>query len=217
MKKSAPFLFGLIIAIWILSGIGLFGEFLLDRIGIAKMGGQITTWTGWAFGLSTAALIIAKIALREDPNSTAPTRHEVSARAREVRAYTPPVKTGRSGDYMYDDVGVAIPPAANCFTDYSDMKIGDSLLLVPEPSNTYDPKAVALYHGAKRIGYLYRGRHQEMFHDFDRRGDLIEAHISKLPPRDELKINLDFTRFLDIDEDEIDEDEHEHDDFDDLP
>lgn len=210
MKRSATAVFGLLVTLWIVSGVVFFGAFLLSEIGVMKEG--IPGWAQVAFGLSTAALIVSKFVMRDRPTQSEPTNRELINRAKQTLDYKPVIRNTRSGDYLYDDVRVAIPPAANCSTDYSDMKIGDSVNLVAEPSNPYDKNAVALYHGAKHIGYLYKGRLQEMYHDFDRRGDLIEAHISALPPSDDLKINLDFTKYGDS----LDEDEDEYADKEDM-
>ena len=90
------------------------------------------------------------------------------------------------------------------------MKIGDSVLLVPEPSNSYDSKAVALYHNGNHIGYLYKNKLQDMFHDFEARGDLVIGKHCIIPSFRKLAINLDFTR---INEDEDDEDDDNDDEL----
>lgn len=49
----------------------------------------------------------------------------------------------------------------------SEIKLG------PEPDNQYDPNAVALYKGEYKLGYLYKGRTQEMVLSYLNRNDYL--------------------------------------------
>lgn len=50
--------------------------------------------------------------------------------------------------------------------DISKLKERDRLQLVPEPQNAYDDKAIAVYHGTDKLGYIYRGKVQDIVNEF---------------------------------------------------
>ena len=50
--------------------------------------------------------------------------------------------------------------------DVSKLKVGDKLELVSEPQNAYDNKAIAVYHGTDKLGYIYRGKVQDTVNEF---------------------------------------------------
>lgn len=50
--------------------------------------------------------------------------------------------------------------------DISKLKERDRLQLVPEPQNDYDDKAIAVYHGTDKLGYIYRGKVQDIVNEF---------------------------------------------------
>lgn len=63
-------------------------------------------------------------------------------------------------------------------------KTGKSLDIVLEPENEYDPRAVALYLEGKKIGYVHKGRLQDMIHDWLERGDEILCCLKRLTAED---------------------------------
>lgn len=63
-------------------------------------------------------------------------------------------------------------------------KTGKSLDIVLEPENEYDPRAVALYLEGKKIGYVHKGRLQDMIHDWIERGDEIRCCLKRLTAED---------------------------------
>ena len=63
-------------------------------------------------------------------------------------------------------------------------KTGKSLDIVLEPENEYDPRAVALYLEEKKIGYVHKGRLQDMIHDWIERGDEIRCCLKRLTAED---------------------------------
>ena len=75
--------------------------------------------------------------------------------------------------YSYDDVFVA------GFGRYDTSMIfdGDSVQLVAEPNNQYDPNAIAVMHSEKLVGYIPRGALQDMYHDYIHKGGLINATV----------------------------------------
>ncbi len=48
-----------------------------------------------------------------------------------------------------------------------------------EPENEFDGKAVALYVEGKKIGYVYRGKIQDMIHSYHKQGRQISAYLNK--------------------------------------
>lgn len=59
-------------------------------------------------------------------------------------------------------------------------KGGTPITFVQEPDNKYDDKAVAIYLEAKKIGYVYRGRTQDMCNDWFKRDMLFIGHLAKI-------------------------------------
>ena len=83
--------------------------------------------------------------------------------------------------YRYNDVWIV-------GTEYIDNKailesidIGDTLILKHEPENTYDPNAIAFYKEEYKIGYVKKGRFQEMIHDFTKRNEPILSYVLSTP------------------------------------
>lgn len=68
-----------------------------------------------------------------------------------------------------------------CFIDTSakllEGKSGKQLEFRPEPENTYDPGAVAIYLDDQKIGYVYKGYVQDMIRDWTKRGEMFGGHI----------------------------------------
>lgn len=84
-----------------------------------------------------------------------------------------PVKRGYYVKYHYDDVEAAV---RDRYADHA-LQPGDALKFIPEPNNQYDAGAVAIYHGADKVGYMYRGRLQDMCRDFTERGDKVAGIV----------------------------------------
>ena len=84
-----------------------------------------------------------------------------------------PAKRGYFIKYHYDDVEIAVRDryAAN------GLQPGDSLMFKPEPDNQYDSGAVAIYHNSDKVGYMYKGRLQDMCRDFLERGDKVAGIV----------------------------------------
>lgn len=111
-------------------------------------------------------------------------------RAGEIKPVTEPIE-GYTLKYHYEDVEVTswdfIP---------NDVKIGNRVILLQEPTNPADDKAVLLMFvpQKKKLGYLYRGKIQDMANDYIKRGDKIVARLSYLQfkPFKLVKINIAF-------------------------
>lgn len=77
-----------------------------------------------------------------------------------------------------------------------DIKIGNRIVFIQEPTNEYDNKAVLLMFvpQKKKLGYLYRGKVQDMVNDYINRGDKVVARLSYLSfdPCKTVKIDMAF-------------------------
>lgn len=66
---------------------------------------------------------------------------------------------------------------------FSELKIGSQLIMKPEPENKYDPSAVALYYGQKKLGFIPREENLLIF-KFLELGytDLFEVRVNRVSP-----------------------------------
>lgn len=94
--------------------------------------------------------------------------------------------------YHYNNVDVccidAVPREAT---------LNNKLYFAQETTNIYDNKAVAiiLIPQRKKLGYLYRGKLQDMANDYIGRGDQIKARITYIDhSTKEVKMSLSFFR-----------------------
>ena len=77
--------------------------------------------------------------------------------------------------YIYDDVSIYRPDVS-----FKDLLVYDPVRLIPEPENAYDPRAISVKFQDTKIGYLNKGKLQDMVHDYIDRGDLVRAQIQKI-------------------------------------
>lgn len=75
--------------------------------------------------------------------------------------------------YQYDFVKIAMQNGKG-------LKLGEFLTLEAEPDNQYDPQAIKILSGLDKIGYLFRGRLQDMANDFIKKGWPVEASIDSI-------------------------------------
>lgn len=71
--------------------------------------------------------------------------------------------------YEYSNVNFFTP--ADCI--FTGTKINTYVSFMKEPSNEYDSNAVAIYIDDKKIGYVYRGKIQDMLNDWIDRDDIM--------------------------------------------
>jgi hypothetical protein len=106
------------------------------------------------------------------------------------KSVTEPID-GYTLKYNYKDVEItswnAIP---------NDVKIGNRVALIQEPTNIADNKAVLLMFVPQRrkFGYLYRGKMQDMVNEYLNHGDKVVARLSYLSfkPYKVVKIDIAF-------------------------
>ncbi|MEG1152305.1 MAG: hypothetical protein RSD67_05485 [Oscillospiraceae bacterium] len=78
--------------------------------------------------------------------------------------------------YDYYDVRVS---CSNMF-DISNVNLGNELKIIKEPTNQYDPNALAIICNNKKIGYIPKNRLQSMYYDFEDNGGIIKAYVSQI-------------------------------------
>lgn len=138
---------------------------------------------GWIIDIVKALIEV----LDESKNKNNPNydRKQVSAPA---PVCTPPVKPESEKNYnLFDEYmedyylayeyeeKIAIP-VINIITGNG----GKKITFKQEPENEYDRHAVALYLNEEKIGYLYRGRTQDMVNDWVKKGDFFWGYINKI-------------------------------------
>lgn len=82
--------------------------------------------------------------------------------------------------YSYNAVRFFPPVEMVSAAPKSAVSAGSRLTLVKEPSNEYDPHAVAVYSGTHQIGYLLRNRLQDMANDYLSNGWPIDSTLDSL-------------------------------------
>lgn len=81
--------------------------------------------------------------------------------------------------YFYDDVKIFTPE--DLTVDYSILKEKAEILFVQEPENSFDENAIrVIVPGPYKIGYIYRGKLQDMMNDYLTAGLPIKSNISKV-------------------------------------
>lgn len=65
---------------------------------------------------------------------------------------------------------------------FNDLKIGTELTLVPEPTNQYDPRAVAIYYKEHKLGFIPRCENR-IFYKLMKVGfNQFEVRVQRLAP-----------------------------------
>lgn len=165
MKKSM-IIFGCLAVLCLLSGIQLFSR------------GDI--------GPGVLALVFAGVfgylayskAKKAKSGPSAATQVNTASVSGSSSAATPvaalPSIYGYQLKYDYDDVKIA----GTTHYDTSAATVGEALDLVAEPDNEYDANAVAIMQHGIKLGHIYKGKLQDMYHDFTMRGDVVRAVLA---------------------------------------
>lgn len=93
--------------------------------------------------------------------------------------------------YQYDE-GIALPNIENCLVK----GIGSELSFVAEPDNEYDKRAIKIIADDMFLGYVYKGRIQDMIHDFTKRQEPIYAKLASIDD-DESKATMVIAFYID--------------------
>lgn len=90
--------------------------------------------------------------------------------------------------YNYNDVSIVGNKYITGF-DINSLEPGQKIELIPEPNNEYDSKAILAVCDGKKIGYVSKGRVQEMISDYIRKELPIFSVIENIN-YDESYINM---------------------------
>ncbi len=105
----------------------------------------------------------------------------------------PKIHNGIPIAYEYTDVKICLIKGQE--PDLTAIQVGSIIKLEQEPLNQYDNKAVMLKIGTTKIGYMYRGKLQDMANDFLKRNEYIVAYVSKIDAiSNEIFMNMGFYR-----------------------
>lgn len=96
--------------------------------------------------------------------------------------YFPSRVDGNKIKYHYDQVRVFTPK--EFVLAFEDSDLGKDVSLQQEPDNTYDTRAIAVHAGNVKIGYLNRGKLQDMVNDYIDRGWPILGCIDSIEDDD---------------------------------
>lgn len=80
---------------------------------------------------------------------------------------------------------------------WSEMKVGDTLQLVREPGNAYDPNAVRVEWQGHKLGYVPRADNEALARFMDR-GSKAEARITRLKKSRNPWQRMEFEVYLDL-------------------
>ncbi|MHB1590014.1 MAG: HIRAN domain-containing protein [Sulfuricella sp.] len=80
---------------------------------------------------------------------------------------------------------------------WNEMKVGDTLQLVREPDNSYDPKAVRVEWQGHKLGYVPRADNEALARFMDR-GSKAEARITRLKKSRNPWQRMEFEVYLDL-------------------
>lgn len=99
--------------------------------------------------------------------------------------------------YHYDSVKFYPPYSIISKVKHELRPLGSDVILVTEPSNEHDDRAIALYISGNKIGYMLRGTLQDMVHDYFDQNLPVKASLEYLKRVDgeyQGRISLTFYR-----------------------
>lgn len=100
--------------------------------------------------------------------------------------------------YHYDSVKFYPPYSIISKVKHELRPLGSDVILVTEPSNEHDDRAIALYISGNKIGYMLRGILQDMVHDYFDQNLPVKASLQYLKRVDgeyQGRISLTFYHF----------------------
>ena len=93
--------------------------------------------------------------------------------------------------YQYHDVGVAL--FQNSELPASSLHVGDMVFIRQDKDNPYDQNAVSIIFDSKKLGYLYKGRLQDMANDWINKDLEMWSYISLVDiPNKKINIAIGF-------------------------
>ena len=86
--------------------------------------------------------------------------------------------------YEFQDVDVAMVEHAN--PDYTKFDKFDKIEFVPEPKNEHDKKAIKVMCGELFLGYIYKGKVQDMINNWQKKEEPIFSAIKVINPKENI-------------------------------
>lgn len=89
----------------------------------------------------------------------------------------------------YDDHKVCVITTQR--PDYSKIAPFENVILIPEPSNAYDPNAIVIFSKTQKIGYIYRNGFQDILNSRFKQGYLIVGSLVSVDSsKDDISIDI---------------------------
>lgn len=85
--------------------------------------------------------------------------------------------------YQYQENNIAMP--GKYVRDFYSINVGDPIVFQLEPENEYDAKAIQLWSNNQMLGYVFRGRLQDILHDFIKRDEPVYAMVFSVNPQEQ--------------------------------
>lgn len=85
--------------------------------------------------------------------------------------------------YRYQENNIATPD--KYVKNFFSIRPGDPIVFKLEPDNQYDDNAIQLWSNNQMLGYVFRGKLQDMLHDFIKRCDPIYAMVFSVNPQNQ--------------------------------
>ncbi|MDR1217203.1 MAG: hypothetical protein LBJ99_01310 [Oscillospiraceae bacterium] len=112
---------------------------------------------------------------RKAEQSKAAAAPRISTSASEIM---PMSYMGKPIAYHYEKVKVVILSGQE--PDFKSLNPGDIVQFAQEQTNSHDKNAVVVESGSRKLGYLYKGKMQDMVNDFINKDDAILSHIDSI-------------------------------------
>lgn len=208
MKLKWTFLIGVILAGWsvtaIIEGVPI--------VGIALIAAAVIVFRKSVVKRSDQSNPPQTAPAQQPPLAEAPhgkqSEEKKEERLTQHTLYVPEMINGEHRAYFYENVKIFTPDEIAKKLRYDESLCGQLVTLEAEPSNAYDPKAVIVKWGYQKIGYLYKGKLQDMANDFIADGLPIWCATSSLDPDERIiYISIAFYRgpAPDFDDDEFED------------
>lgn len=186
MKKGKKFIIGIVLIV--IGVIGLFGLFGNTDDKAALAGGSVLLIVG---GVVLVCLDKKNPATATEKGGKIAPAPTVISSANAPAAPSVEKKSVPDGEKNYNLFEDVIDGAVLCYEyeeslcvldgafDYILGNGGKGLMFKQEPENPHDEKAVGVYLNGAKIGYIYRGRIQDMFNDYIKRGWRVFGYLNK--------------------------------------
>lgn len=163
-------------AIFILAGLGGFKSSVIGAIACLIIG----AWLLYSHFRPSSKK-------QERQSTSEPHPQQESAQDERKIVHIPSKIDGKSVRYKYNDVELFTPDG----TKIRSMPVcGDAVELVFEPDNVYDNRAIKAVVNGEFVGYMHKGRLQDMIHDFKDAGLPIFSYVSSVG--DHIRIYIAF-------------------------